>query len=145
MKDMLTVLEMSKELNVTTRTIRNYIAEGVLKGVKIGGKWRFPKAELYKFIGNTNENLIHNFIEQNVFDQFAGILVINIPIINMEKLEKLKEEILNQYNNVYEGNGRKLFYQLVSQNNAQITIQGSHEYLMSFSNWIFKKIEKYKS
>ena len=35
------VEEIAQMTSVTTRTIRNYLRNGILKGRKIGGQWRF--------------------------------------------------------------------------------------------------------
>ena len=35
------VEEIAKMTSVTTRTIRNYLRNGILTGTKIGGQWRF--------------------------------------------------------------------------------------------------------
>lgn len=143
MSDFLTVTEIANELGVTTRTIRNYISEGKLKGSKVGGQWRFLKSELYKFVGDIDSFDTQDLIN-TIDNEFRGLLVINIPIITLEKMDTLKEKIIKQYNNVYEGSERKLSYQLKSSKNAQIIIQGNYDYLLSFGNWIFKKIELYK-
>ena len=37
-------------LQVSTRTVNNYIKYKRLQGVKIGGKWRFSGAELQRFL-----------------------------------------------------------------------------------------------
>ena len=143
MNDLLSVAEMAQELNVTTRTIRNYIAEGKLQGKKVGGQWRFLKSELYNFIGDVDQLSEQDLID-SLDDEFAATLVINIPFVNLEKINKLKDTIIQQYNNVYEGNGRTFSYQLKSEKNARITIQGNYDYLSSFGNWIYSEIEKYK-
>ncbi|MFC0233891.1 helix-turn-helix domain-containing protein [Vagococcus entomophilus] len=143
MSDFLTVTEIANELGVTTRTIRNYISEGKLKGSKVGGQWRFLKSELYKFVGDIDSFDTQELIN-TIDNEFRGLLVINIPIITLEKMDTLKEKIIKQYNNVYEGSERKLSYQLKSSKNAQIIIQGNYDYLLSFGNWIFKKIELYE-
>ena len=42
--------ELSEKLNVTQRTLHNYIKDGRLKGQKIGGKWQISESNLKKFI-----------------------------------------------------------------------------------------------
>lgn len=146
MNDLLTVAEMAEELKVTTRTIRNYLAEGKLNGVKVGGQWRFQKSELYDFLGETSEHPVYAFLEeQGHSENFLGLLVLNIPIITIEKIDILKDKMLNQYNQVYDGKERKFFYQVISTKKAQVTIQGPNEYLLSFGNWLFEEIETYKN
>lgn len=40
------VKEVSSILNYKERTIRQWITDGKLKAVKIGGEWRVPKEEV---------------------------------------------------------------------------------------------------
>lgn len=42
--------ELAKLLEVSERTIHNYVKAGKIKGVKIGGKWKFTEESLKKFI-----------------------------------------------------------------------------------------------
>lgn len=145
MNDMLSVNEVAKELNVTTRTIRNYLSEGKLKGVKVGGQWRFPKSELQKFFGESVNHSIIDFIENDDINNFEGIVILTAPILGEQKVEKLKSSIINQYNNVYNGNGRKFSYQKKSDNKILITLEGPHEYIFNFGNWISNELINYKN
>lgn len=143
MTDMLSVNDMAKELNVTTRTIRNYLSEGKIEGVKIGGQWRFPKSELHKFFGETVNNAIIDFIEDEDNNDFNGVLILTIPINDDKKIEDLKKRILHQYNTVYNGNSRTLSYQKKSDKKAILTLQGPQEYIISFGNWISNQLSVY--
>lgn len=42
--------ETAATLNVSLRTVQRYVAEGKLKGVKIGGKWAISRENLVAFI-----------------------------------------------------------------------------------------------
>lgn len=42
--------ELAKLLEVSERTIHNYVKAGKIKGVKIGGQWKFTEENLKKFI-----------------------------------------------------------------------------------------------
>jgi excisionase family DNA binding protein len=41
---------LAEILNVTERTLHNYIKSGKLKGQKIGGKWQISESNLQKFL-----------------------------------------------------------------------------------------------
>ena len=41
-----TVDDIAQMTALTTRTIRNYLRNGMLKGRKIGGQWRFTQADV---------------------------------------------------------------------------------------------------
>ena len=45
-----TLAEISKSLDITTRTLLTYIKNGKLKAVKLGGKWRVSGDNLRAFI-----------------------------------------------------------------------------------------------
>lgn len=46
--------EVAHLLDVTERTLHNYIKSGKLKGQKIGGKWKISDENLKKFINGDN-------------------------------------------------------------------------------------------
>ncbi len=52
-----TVEDVAKITGLTTRTIRNYLKDGRLKGLKVGAQWRF-----------TEQNIKDLFEEQGVSD-----------------------------------------------------------------------------
>ncbi len=45
-KGLFTVKEVAEVLGVHPRTVRRYLQEGVLKGKKIGGQWRFTMEDI---------------------------------------------------------------------------------------------------
>lgn len=45
-----TLKELETILSVTNRTLQQYIKDGKIKAVKIGGKWRVTPENLEKFI-----------------------------------------------------------------------------------------------
>ena len=49
-KEMLTIKEAAKLLDVSTRTVNRYIKDGKLKAYMVGNKWRFEKEEIQRFI-----------------------------------------------------------------------------------------------
>lgn len=49
-KNALTVNEVAELLGLSTRTIRNYIADGKLVGFKVGSQWRFTQESALKLI-----------------------------------------------------------------------------------------------
>lgn len=47
---LLTISESAKRLNITERTLRKWLREGVLPGVKMGRIWRVDDQDLEEFI-----------------------------------------------------------------------------------------------
>lgn len=50
------LLEVSKITGVSYRTIQNYVKDGKIKAVKIGGKWRVTEENLRAFLTGTEQN-----------------------------------------------------------------------------------------
>lgn len=73
MEKLYTVDDVAEFTSLTSRTIRNYLKEGVLKGKKIGGQWRFTMdniSELLKDKNAVTEMINEN--DQNLIDFING-------------------------------------------------------------------------
>ena len=66
-----TISDIAKMTKLTDRTIRNYLAKGNLKGMKIGGQWRFSKNDIYSLFNNDKfeDDMKHKTL-QNIVDFF---------------------------------------------------------------------------
>ena len=47
---MLTIQEVAKTLRVSDSTVRRWVAEGKIKGLKFGRQWRFKSAEISQWL-----------------------------------------------------------------------------------------------
>ncbi|MCF8142735.1 MAG: helix-turn-helix domain-containing protein [Deltaproteobacteria bacterium] len=56
MAEIMTTRELSPYLRLHEITICKYVEEGVIPGVRIGRVWRFDKAEIDKWIGESMAN-----------------------------------------------------------------------------------------
>ena len=66
-----TISDIAKMTKLTDRTIRNYLAKGNLKGMKIGGQWRFSKNDIYSLFNNDKfEDDMKQKTLQNIVDFF---------------------------------------------------------------------------
>lgn len=90
-----TVADVAELTGLTSRTIRNYLKDGTLRGKKIGVQWRFTEADinrLFSEAGGTNvlrtEDVISGFMENTVRQQLEGCLVIDIPFQKEDELQK---------------------------------------------------------
>ena len=52
MEELLTVGEVCKRLKMHQDTVREYLRDGRLKGIKIGRRWRVKEKDLQEFISN---------------------------------------------------------------------------------------------
>ena len=74
MEKLYTVEDIASMFSLTSRTIRNYLKDGILKGRKIGGQWRFTEEELKNFMDNaTLAKDIMNRHKQDVLDFIDGV------------------------------------------------------------------------
>lgn len=55
MNGTLTVREVATQLKVCPRTIVRALHRGLIKGFKIGNRWRVTEEELLRYIGNEKE------------------------------------------------------------------------------------------
>lgn len=53
MSEILTTQEISKQLRVSDRTVRNWIESGLLKAYKFGNQYRVMKEDFETFITNS--------------------------------------------------------------------------------------------
>ncbi|MCL2813819.1 MAG: helix-turn-helix domain-containing protein [Oscillospiraceae bacterium] len=74
MEKLFTVEDIAKMASMTTRTIRNYLKDGILEGRKIGGQWRFTEEDIKKFMdsGNVTKDFTDR-IKQDVLDFIEGV------------------------------------------------------------------------
>ncbi len=91
------VEEIAQMTSVTTRTIRNYLRNGILKGRKIGGQWRFSMEDIETMMNQTNgafqENsrrIVRDFIDSvyTPFPQSISVCTIADVPCTQEKPRK---------------------------------------------------------
>jgi len=69
-----TVEDIAQMTMLTTRTIRNYLKDGLLTGRKVGGQWRFTSMDIEGLFENSSfEADISNSRKQEVLDFMDGI------------------------------------------------------------------------
>lgn len=74
MEKLYTVEDIATMTNLTTRTIRTYIKDGILKGRKIGGQWRFTEEDIKSFMDNGNYRTdFSNKLRQDILDFIDGV------------------------------------------------------------------------
>lgn len=96
--------ELAEMLGITTRTIRNYLKNGKIKGYKIGGKWRFSKNNIEEFIRNQRNELL-NIEDLAKKGMDTCKLILNFQI-DFEKQTEFFQVITETFNN-YEKNHEK--------------------------------------
>lgn len=138
------VEELANELNVTTRTIRNYLRDGKLKGTKVGGQWRFTKENLVEFMGSdqlsdTKNGLAYRFLDEKKTKQSA-LTILDFPLESIANLESVVNSITDYYNDVYEGEQRIFQYHLLAPHTARFTLSGPPSYVLGLSRVIHQLV-----
>ena len=73
---------------LSDRTIRNYIASGILKGEKINGIWHFTPEEVNSFIQNPlvrpsiiakNNSIVYDFLINNGKKEEEACVILDLP------------------------------------------------------------------
>lgn len=73
---------------LTDRTIRNYIATGILQGEKVNGQWRFTPEQVDSFVRNPlvrpsilakNNSLVYDFLLEDKKTKQEICMVLDIP------------------------------------------------------------------
>lgn len=73
-EELYTVDDIAQMTMLTSRTIRNYLKDGLLTGRKIGGQWRFTKKDLENLFSNSAvEEEIKDNRRQEVMDFINGV------------------------------------------------------------------------
>lgn len=100
------ISDIAKKTKLTDRTIRNYLANGTLKGRKIGGQWRFTQSDINALFNNEDfaddmlsksEKNINKYLKNELSFKSENNMcsIINIVVKNKEDRismwKKLKE------------------------------------------------------
>ncbi|SEO43177.1 DNA binding domain-containing protein, excisionase family [Amphibacillus marinus] len=146
MVELYSVEELANELNVTSRTIRNYLRDGKLKGSKIGGQWRFTKENLHEFVGrdqliDTKNGLAYRFLEEEKISNTA-LTILDFSLQSISNLEFLVESVTSYYNDVYEGEKRVFQYHLLAPHTARFTLSGPPAYVLGLSKVICQLVDR---
>ena len=145
MEKLHTVEDIAQMLSLTTRTIRNYIKDGILKGRKIGGQWRFTEEDLKMFMDSEAVTKdIMNRQKQDVLDFIDGVntdytgeiqtcTIIDIYQENdilIAKRDKLGE-FINSAGNELKPNYMRFSYEYIeSESKGRITLFAPPNYLI---------------
>ena len=96
---------------LTDRTIRNYIASGILQGEKINGLWHFTPEQVDNFVSHPvvrssilakNNSLVYDFLLENKKKKEEICMILDIPHADKESVvEFFCDNITNEdYHNI---------------------------------------------
>lgn len=98
------ISDIAKKTKLTDRTIRNYLANGTLKGKKIGGQWRFTQNDINALFHNEvfaddmlskSEKNIDKYLNNEFSFETENHVcsIINIVVKNKEDRKKVWDKI----------------------------------------------------
>jgi excisionase family DNA binding protein len=138
-----TVEDIATMASLSSRTIRNYLKDGSLKGKKIGGQWRFTMKDIERLFDNSsfsteiksnNRQDVIDFIDGTASDFQGNIQICTIVDYYCDSLpearkmcDKLIAVINNQENKFPTA---KFHYDFIeSESKARFTLFGTPDYI----------------
>ena len=132
-----TVEDISMMTMLTSRTIRNYLKDGLLTGRKIGGQWRFTRQDIEKLferneveadIKNTRRQDLMDFIDGTYTDMSGDMQVCTIVDYYCEdtgEAKKLSDRLCELINGIHERELHRFHYEYMKQEaKARYTLFG---------------------
>ncbi|MCL2775938.1 MAG: helix-turn-helix domain-containing protein [Oscillospiraceae bacterium] len=142
MEKLYTVDDIAKMTSLTTRTIRNYIKDGLLKGRKIGGQWRFTEEDIKMLMDSGTVMKSHiddvrqdveDFLD-NVYTEYSGNIQICtiVDLYDEQNILKEKYEKLQALWNteVTKNSNNKNFSWENNEEKARVTLFATPEFLI---------------
>lgn len=92
-----TVADVAELTGLTSRTIRNYLKDGTLRGKKIGVQWRFTEEDINRLFSEVDEagkkvrhpeDVISEFLKETESEIHKSCLVIDIPFSGDAQLQE---------------------------------------------------------
>lgn len=140
-----TIEDIAEMTRLTSRTIRNYLKDGILEGKKIGGQWRFSMKDIEKFFDNsktnqdisiTYNNEVIDFLEGKNTDSQKEVQICTIidfhckNILEGKELSKKLMTIINEDEEAVK-NGAKFSYEYIKNSSkARFTLFGDSEFII---------------
>src|SRR5690554_4418192 len=95
-KKLYTVEDIAKMTGLTTRTIRNYLKDGHLKGKKIGVQWRFTEENIKELfedkdisdsVEEAKNQMVIDFLNNKEIETINTCSIIDYPCLDVDGLE----------------------------------------------------------
>ena len=130
---------------LTDRTIRNYIASGVLQGEKIGGVWHFTPEQVEAFIQvpevrlsirSKNKSLVYEFMLDEFKKEDEACIILDLP--NADR-KTVMEEFAYRINN---GSYRNIHFSFENYGKTpRIILKGNMEDVLEISNAYLNRVK----
>ena len=130
---------------LTDRTIRNYIASGVLQGEKINGVWHFTPEQVETFllvpevklaIRAKNKSLVYDFMLDDFKNEDEACIILDLP--NADR-KIVMEEFAYRINN---GSYRNINFSFETYGKTpRVILKGKMEDVLEISNAYWNKVK----
>lgn len=130
-----TVEEVALMTGLTSRTIRTYIKEGVLRGKKVGVQWRFTEEEVKELfkdkqverqVADAKNQLVVDFLSKRQGKDNRSCMIVDCPVISETVEVELRDKLMEFINSYEWGAEFQFSYQLFEEENtARFIISGA--------------------
>lgn len=129
------VEEVALMTGLTSRTIRTYIKEGVLRGKKVGVQWRFTEEEVKELfkdkqverqVADAKNQLVVDFLNKRQGKDNRSCMIVDCPVMSETVEVELRDKLMEFINNYEWGAEFQFSYQLFEEENtARFIISGA--------------------
>jgi excisionase family DNA binding protein len=94
-----TVADVARVTGLTSRTIRNYLKDGTLRGQKIGVQWRFTEDEVKKLFSrqtpgcSSPAQVVRGFLGQETQKGASFCVLLDVPGVSEEEGRRLYQQM----------------------------------------------------
>ncbi len=138
-----TVEDIARMTYFTSRTIRNYLKDGILQGRKIGGQWRFTMENIKQlfsnsvFLGDTsrqNRQRVLNFLsgaDTILQDNIQVCTIIDCDCESQEAGQEIYKKLVKVINTKKDDAPAKFDYEFMPKSNkARFTLFGNPDFVI---------------
>ena len=134
MKEYYTIDELATMTMLTTRTLRNYISQGLLKGDKTDGSWKFSTEDLDSFfkediiiqsIQSKKNGMVYEYMSDDSKNENMVCSLYDFINLRSDEAEHIYEKIVNLVNSNNHGNIRFSYTYNIKKKTVRITLIGS--------------------
>ena len=132
-----TVDEVAQMTRLTSRTIRNYIKRGLLRGKKIGGQWRFSQSDIENLMSistaaakmsSANRRDVLNFIDRTG-PHTAQVCAVADLQLSQGAAEKLAQKICKITSRTADEKLRFHYEYIEAEQTARFTVFGAPSFV----------------
>jgi hypothetical protein len=134
MKEYYNIDDLATMTMLTTRTLRNYISQGLLKGEKVDGAWQFSTENIDSFfreesiiqsIQSKKNGIVYEFMSNDAKTENTVCSLYDYTNLKNDEAEKIYEKIVSLVNSNKYGNIRFSYAYSGKKKAARIILIGN--------------------